>query len=255
MPRCRFESDSVHLSARLRDDINSQTAVKQDMDFSELKRKSNKSVLLYGPTMRGKTMSCARIALGLCEEGVSVKYVDTESEGSSTMVELIERGDFDRSTVDNLSYVVVEGYDEFVEEISKEQGVHDNYGLIVIDSLDHKHSFAIEKVTDAKMKSGADWNEYPAIYSTEKQVMEIISKPGTNVLCTLDPDSGSEDKPKGAQTNIKGYFSIVVALERGDEKYAGTIENWIGRDDVILTTHQTSDIVSKLTEEFLESVE
>lgn len=225
------------------------------MEFEELKRKSNKTILLHGPTMRGKTMSASNIALSLASQGVKVKYVDTESEGSSTMVELVERGKFTEDAVENIEYVVVDDYDEFVNEISKEKGVHDEYGLIVIDSLDHKHSFALKKVTDAKMKSEADWNEYPAIYSTEKQVMEIISKPGTNILATLDPDSGSDDKPKGAQTNIKGYFSIVIGLERGDDVYAGTIENWIGRDDIIMTTHETSDIVQKLTDEVYESVE
>lgn len=224
------------------------------MEFEDLKRKSNQTILLYGPTMRGKTMSCSRIALGLASEGVPVKYVDTESEGSSTMVTLVERGEFEEEDVQNIEYVVVDTYDELVNEISEDNGVHDEFGLVVIDSLDHKHSFALKKVTDAKMKSEADWNEYPAIYSTEKQIMEIISKPQTNVLATLDPDSGSEDKPKGAQTNIKGYFSIVIELQRGDEKYAGTIENWIGRDDVIMTTHETSDIVSKLVDELNETV-
>jgi SpoVK/Ycf46/Vps4 family AAA+-type ATPase len=225
------------------------------MEFEELKRQSNKTILLYGPTMRGKTMSVSNIALSLASQGVPVKYVDTESEGSSTMVELVERGKYEESAVNNIEYVVVDDYDEFVNEIDEEQGVHDEYGLIVIDSLDHKHSFALKKVTDAKMKSEADWNEYPAIYSTEKQIMEIISKPQTNILATLDPNSGSENKPKGAQTNIKGYFSIVIELERGDNMYAGTIENWIGREDILLTTHETTDIVDKLTNEIRESVE
>jgi archaellum biogenesis ATPase FlaH len=252
--RRRFKSSSIHLSAWLRDDTKPPRNRSDNMEFEELKRKSNKKILLYGQTMRGKTVSSSRIALGLASEGIKVKYVDTESEGSSTLVKLIESGEFDEEDVENIEYVVVDNYDELVSEIEEEGGTHDEFGLVVIDSLDHKHSFALKKVTDAKMKSEADWNEYPAIYSTEKQIMEIISKPKTNILATLDPDSGSEDKPKGAQTNIKGYFSIVVELQRGDEKYAGTIENWIGRDEVIMTTHETEDIVSKLVDELSESV-
>jgi hypothetical protein len=241
------------LSAYQRDDIKWIKEVKDDMEFEELKRKSNQKILFYAPTMRGKTRSVSTLALELSREGVPVKYVDTESEGSSTLVTLVEEGSYEREDVENIEYVVVDNYEELVHEISQEGGTHDEYGLIVVDTLDHKHTFALKEVTDAKTKSDADWNEYPAIYSAEKQIMEIISKPQTNFAATLDPDSGSMDKPKGAQANVLGFFSIVINLERGDDTYAGTIENWIGRTDVTGATLETEDILNKLSDVLIES--
>jgi len=225
------------------------------MKYEELKAKSNHKLLFYGPSMRGKTRTASTIALELSKEGVPVKYVDTESEGSSTMVNLIEQGDYSEDDVENLDYCIVDSYEGLTSEISEEGGAQDKYGLIVIDTLDHKHTFALKEVTDKKVKSDADWNEYPAIYSAEKQIMEIISKPDTNFLCTFDPESGGSDKPKGAQGNILGFFSVVVRLEKGDEEYAGTIENWIGRSDVVDTTHRTEDIIDKMADMLSERTE
>ena len=218
------------------------------MDFEELKRQANHKVLFYGRSRSGKTRAVTTIALEAAHAGLKVKYVDTESDGSMSLVNLIERGDYKREAVRNIEYIVVDNYDELVSNISKDSGSQDKFDLIIVDTLDHKHTFALRKVTDAKVKSDADWNEYPMIYSTEKQIMEIISKPDTNFVATLDPESGSMDKPKGAQANILGFFSVVVRLQKDSDTYAGTIENWIGRDDVIGATKKTDDVVGAITE-------
>lgn len=221
------------------------------MDIDELRKKSHSKVLLYGPSMRGKTMAASRVALLVAEAGGKVKYVDTESEGSTTLIKLVDESRYSEEAVENIEYVVVGDYQELEDEIGEENGNHDRYDLIIVDPLDHKHTFAIKAVTDAKMKSEADWNQYPAIYSAEKQLMEIISKPSTNFLCTLDPDSGSMDKPKGAQTNIKGFFSVVGLLKKGEETYSTRIKNWVGRPDLIDAEVETNMVCEKIAQEVL----
>lgn len=195
------------------------------MDFEELKKKSRTKVLFRGRSGNGKTKTSCEIVLDVLEKGGDVKYIDTESEGSSTLVNLIEERGIDHSITENLEYKQVNSYEEFTEEIEDQEP----WDLVVIDTLDHKHSFALKGVTDAKMESDADWNEYAQIYSAEKEIMEKLGKPDTNIIATLDPDSGKMDKPKGAQTNVHGYFSIVVDLNKSGDEWTNKIANWVGK--------------------------
>lgn len=218
------------------------------MEYQELKQQSNEKILLRGKSGRGKTRGSSIIALEVSDGGADVLYLDTEAEGSNTMVRLIEQGEYDEDAVRNLTYVPVSSYEQLMEHIDLEnQG---NYDLLIVDTLDHKHSFALKKVTDSDLASDADWNQYPTIYSYEKQIMEKLSKPRCNILCTLDPDSGKIDKPKGAQTNIHGYFSIVLDLNKQDDGWGNRVRNFIGRSDVI--GNQISSWEQSLSDEILE---
>lgn len=225
------------------------------MDFQELKAVSNTRALLRAKSGRGKTINCARIALAVGSAGGKVLYVDTESAGSTSIVAEVENpdNDFSEEDTENLEYVRVDDYDSLMNAMGKEAGNHDKFDLIIVDTLDHKHTFAIKKVADAQDDASADWNEYPRIYSSEKQIMEQVSKSETNFLCTLDPESGSFDKPKGAQANIHGYFDIVVELTREGDEWGNVIRNWIGKGSVIGKQHP--DITSRLAEEFIDRIE
>jgi len=200
------------------------------MEFDDLKRQSNLKVLLEGQSGTGKTINAAKIALGVLDNGGSVLYTDTEAEGSETIVNLIEDSDYDESVVSNLDYERVGSYDEMVAIFEKAG----QYDLLVIDTLDHKHTFVLKAVTDAKRDGDADWNEYATIYSEEKEFMGEIGSPKTNIVATLDPDSGKDGKPKGAQTNVRGYFSAVIQTKKtGDSDWDHKILNWVGKSDWI----------------------
>jgi len=228
---------------------------KSNMDFQELKKQSVKKVLLRGKSGRGKTRGAVVVALEVAEAGGKVLYVDTEAEGSTTMVKVIEDSDteYTQDTVDNIEYIRADSYSELMAAIHKTDGKQKDFDLIVVDTLDHKHSYVLKHVTDAKRESGADWQEYASIYAEEKEIMEQIGKPRTNFLATVDPDSGSMDKPKGAQTNVHGYFSIVVDMKKDGDDWTHKIRNWVNRDDLI--NKKVPDLTEALTAEFTETIE
>lgn len=196
------------------------------MEFEELKRQSNLKVLLEGKSGRGKTNTACKVVVRLLQEGKSVLYVDTEAEGSETLVRIIEENGYDKGIVEHLDYRRVENYDGYMEAVGKSS----SYDLLVIDTLDHKHSYVLKAVTEAKRDADASWNEYAQIYSEEKEMMGEIGSPDTNILATLDPESGSRDKPKGAQTNIRGYFTAVIEMrKKGEGEWGHKIINWVGK--------------------------
>lgn len=221
------------------------------MKFEELKKYSHIKILIRGKSGRGKTRTACHIALAVANEGKDVLYVDTEAEGATNMVALIEANEFPKEATKTLEYEQVSGYDEFFSYISHE--TQKDYDLVVIDTLDHKHSFVLKAVTDAKLEADADWNQYPRIYSKEKDVMETIGQPETNIVATLDPDSGSNQKPKGAQTNIHGYFSAVIDLTKNGDKFDNIIRNFVGKGDKI--GKSAKNLEPKLAEEVLERTE
>jgi hypothetical protein len=218
------------------------------MEYEELLEQSNLKVLLHGKSARGKTYDAARVGLEVSGEGHSVLYLDTESEGVTTMVNLIESGDYEESDVENIEYNQVEDLGDLMDYL--EPTTMENYDLVVIDTLDHKHTYALKAVTDAKRSQDADWQEYAAIYAQEKEVMERIGDPNCHILCTLDPESGKGDKAKGVQTNINGYFSIVIKKKKTVDGWAGEIENWVGRSD--LMGSQTDNPYKGVTDAILE---
>lgn len=199
------------------------------MEFQELKRKSHAKVLLRGKSSRGKTYNACLIVIKLLEKGADILYIDTESEGSTTIVHFIEDGEYPKDIVENLDYIQVDDYGSFMDALESQS----DYDLVVVDTLDTKHSYVLKHVTDAKTKAGADWNEYPKIYSEEKELMDKIGKPTTNILATLDPDSGKMDKPKGAQTNVHGFFNTVIDLKKTGDDWTNKVINFVGRSDLI----------------------
>ena len=205
------------------------------MEFDELKERSKNKFLLRGASGSGKTYQAVRAALELSINDYNVAYVDTESEGSSTMVNLILSDDteYEKEYVRNIEYYNVSGYEGLLEWCDHEDGLHERFDVVIIDTLDHKHTYALSRVTDDKKDTGADWNEYSMIYAAEKHMMEKLGKPEVDVIATLDPNSGKSDKPKGAQTNIEGYFSVVMDLDKDDNGWSYVIENYVGRSDLI----------------------
>lgn len=204
------------------------------MEIQELRQQSNLKVLFEGPSGYGKTYSACKVCLKLLGEGLDVLYLDTESEGSETMLNIIDEEGYDDSIVDGFDYIRASDYTQMTEGITKGS----EYDLLVVDTLDHKHSYVLKAVADAKRDSDADWNQYPQIYSEEKELMNTLGDPETNVIATLDPDSGKRDKPKGAQTNVEGYFSAVVELRKqGEGEWGHKILNWVGKSDWIGKAH------------------
>jgi len=222
------------------------------MELQELKQQSNIKVLLRGKSGRGKTYRVCEVALNVLDDGGKVLYLDTEAEGSTTMVSLVEDPDtdFDEDTVEGLEYRQVDSYDEMMGLLDNDSGVQDQFDLVVLDTLDHKHSYVLKHVTDAKRDSDPDWNEYAAIYSEEKEFMEQIGKPEANIIATIDPDSGSANKPKGAQTNVHGYFTAVIDLTKESDGWSHKIRNWVNKGDAIGAKHP--DLTAKLTEEVVD---
>lgn len=219
------------------------------MDIKELRQKSNTKVLLRGKSGRGKTKTCCDIVIELLNDGMDVLYVDTESEGANTLVNKIDSDGLDEDIVSNLEYIQISSYQELEDVLGKQS----SYDLMVIDTLDHKHTMALKGVTDAKRKSDADWNQYPQIYSAEKEIMDKIGNPKTNIIATLDPDSGKIDKPKGTQTNIHGYFGIVIDLQKSGDEWTNKIVNWVGRSDIIGAS--ADNLVEAISAEIKERVE
>jgi len=217
------------------------------MQFEELKKQSNLKVIFEAKSGYGKTYTTAKVVLKLLDEGKEVLYIDTEAEGSETLINLIEDGDWSESVVEGLDYFRAENYSTLVEAISRGS----DYDLMVVDTLDHKHSYVLKAVAGAKRDSDADWNEYPQIYSEEKELMAMLGDPDTNIIATLDPDSGKRDKPKGAQTNIRGYFSAVIELRKqGDGEWGHKIINWVGKSDWI--GKAVPDLPEVVAEEILD---
>jgi len=216
------------------------------MEMEDLIKQSNLKVLFEGPSASGKTYKTCQIVVEVLDRGGEVMYCDTEAEGAETIVQIVKDGDYEDDVIEKLDYRRVDDYDE-LEGAFEDSG---DYDLLVIDTLDHKHTYVLKAVTDAKRSGGADWSEYATIYSYEKEVMERIGKPETNVICTLDPESGSDDKPKGAQTNVEGYFSVVIDLSRGAEEWQHKIRNWIGESDWVNKKHPelVEDISSRIIE-------
>ena len=218
------------------------------MDIEELRQKSNLKVLLRGKSGRGKTRQSSLVALEVLDEGMDVLYIDTESEGSTTILGLIEEMGYDESVVDGLEYIQAESYEDMKSSLNRAG----EYDLIVFDTLDHKHSYVLKAVTDAKSSTEADWNEYPQIYSKEKEFMDDLRKIDTNLLATLDPESGKSSKPKGAQTNVQGYFSVVVDLYRDGTNWSHKIENWIGRSEIIGKQLGNVELYEAISDETIE---
>jgi len=218
------------------------------MELEELKKKSSAKVLLRGESGSGKTLNACKVALAVLDKGYNVRYIDMESEGSDTLVKLVETGGYDEDVVSGLEYVEVDSYDEFMSGMTTLGDVD----LLVIDPMDHKHTYVLREVADAKTKSDADWNEYPQIYDQEKKIMSAISDMNTNVVCTLDPDSGKDSKPKGAQTNIHGYYGVVVDLYRQGDDWAHKVDNWIGRGDLIGGEINNVEVHQAITKEVLD---
>jgi len=216
------------------------------MDIQELKEESFLKVLLIGESGTGKTYNSSKVALAVLEAGGSVLYVDTESEGSTTLLEVIDAEGYDEEVVDKLDYMMVHNLEQWYGAFDKSG----DYDLMVIDTLDHKHSYVIKAVTDAKIESGADWNEYAQIYSKEKELMEKIGKPDTNILATIDPQSGKSGKPKGAQTNVAGYFTAVVQLVKEGDGWSNKIINWVGHSDRI--GKKAGDVPGNIASSFME---
>jgi len=221
------------------------------MKLEELKQMSNIKVLFRAKSGRGKTLHACRVALKVSDNGGRVLYVDTEAEGSTTMVNLIEGGEFDEGALEAMEYEQVNSYEELMGLLDKD--VQDEYDLIVVDTLDHKHTFTLRHVTDEQNAADVDWNEYPRIYNAEKQVMEAIGKPRANIISTIDPESGKMDKPKGTQTNVHGYFGTVVDLRKAEDGWSHTIRNWVGKRKAI--GNKVSNLDEVLAEEILERVE
>lgn len=203
------------------------------MEFDNLLQENNLKVLLYGKSARGKTRDACVISLTLSAAGYDVLYLDTEAEGSVTMVNLIENGEFEEDDVSNITYERVGDYSDLMDYL--DPSVQEKYCLIVVDTMDHKHTYALSEVSAAKMKADVEWNEYAQIYAAEKDMMEMIGDPYCNILCTMDPESGKRDKAKGVQTNIHGYFSVVIEKIKTADGWGGKIENWVGRSELIDT--------------------
>lgn len=202
------------------------------MEFEELLELSTVKVLNRGQSARGKTRNSAWIALKVSSIGGDVLYLDTESAGSTHMVNHVRDGQFEEDDVDNIQYVKTEGYDDIMGYLDED--TQRQKDLIVVDTLDHKHTYSIRRVADDDRAADPDWNQYPEIYGLEKAFMERINVAHTNFVCTLDPESGSMDKPKGCQTNVHGYFNVVLDLKRrGDNDYVAKVANWINKDDWI----------------------
>lgn len=217
------------------------------MELSELKEKSYTKTLLKGESGRGKTYTATEIAMKVSEMGGDVLYLDTESEGTTTMLNLIEAGKYDEDGIENIDYERIDTYNDFKQYLENDTS---EYDLVIIDTLDHKHSFVIKAVTDAKRKADADWNEYATIYSEEKEVMESIAKPDCHILATIDPESGKSDKPKGAQTNVDGYFSIVVEMKKSSDGWKNVVRNYVGESQKI--GKSPNNLAEHLSEKIME---
>lgn len=216
------------------------------MDLQDLKNKSKVKALFWAKSGRGKTYQLSKLALKASRKGLNVLYLDTESEGSTTMVELIENGDFDEEDLDNVKYKKISTFKELREYTDPDEGHQRNVDILIIDTLDHKHTYTIKEVTEDKQEPEADWNEYPAIYSKEKQIMENLGDPNCHVAAAIDPDSGKASKPKGAQTNVRGYFTIVAKLTKDGSEWSNKILNFVGGSDYIgaqIADKEINDVV------------
>ncbi len=220
------------------------------MDIEELRERSNRKVLLRGKSGRGKTRQSSLVALEVLDEGGEVLFIDTESEGATTILGLIDEMDYSEDLVDNLEYERVESYEDMKSSLNNAS----DFDVVVFDTLDHKHSYVLKAVTDAKTKAEADWNEYPQIYSKEKEFMDDLRKMNTNLVATIDPESGKSNKPKGTQVNIQGYFTIVVDLYRDGSDWSHKVENWIGRSELIGKQIGNTDLHSALASEIVKTI-
>lgn len=218
------------------------------MELQELKSQSVAKGLLRAKSGRGKTLTCVKVSFEMSKAGFKVLYVDTEAEGATTMTNLIESGEYSEGVLENIEYERVSSLEELYSVT--ERSVQRKYDLIIIDTLDHKSTFSKQEVKDDDRAADPDWNQYAEVYAHETNVMERVNKPVTNVLATLDPDSGSMKKDKGVQTNIHGYFSIVVSLNKSGDEYTNKVVNWVGKDDY--TGKSIANLHEGLAKEFME---
>lgn len=225
------------------------------MEFEEIKQQSNLKVLFRGKSGRGKTYLSCKIVLALSKEGVNVKYVDTEAEGSTTIVQIVEdpETEFTEGDVENIEYVQASGFDTLREEISHSE--QKKYDVLVLDTLDHKNAYALRKLVsedeekdEDRAQSEADWNQWLATYDLERVLMETINKPKCNIIATLDPESGKMDKPKGAQTNCHGYFTVVVDLTKSGDGWGNKVRNWVGNPKGVIG-HSANNITEAIVKE------
>lgn len=197
------------------------------MDIDDLRSKSHIKILFRGFSGTGKTLNSCIVALEVAKEGGRVKYIDTEDEGSETIVDMVDSGWYDSDLEGEIEYTRVTGAKEFFDEFPEEDQC--DWDLVVVDTLDHKHTYALRVVTDERKKSDVNWNQFPAIYDAEKSFMQAVGQPDTHIVASIDPESGKSDKPKGTQVNVDGYFDIVVRLQRGDNvDWEGVVENFVG---------------------------
>lgn len=201
------------------------------MKLNEIKSQANKKVLLRGESGRGKTQTSVKVAITVSAAGHDVLYVDTETEGAETIATMVEAGEHTEDEIENIDYQQATNYDEFMDLIVEEN--HKDYDLMIVDTLDHKSTYAQMEEADAQKASDVEWSEWFGVYETEKDIMETLNKPRTNIIATLDPQSGSMDKEKGVQTNIHGYFNVVVELKKHGDEYTNRVRNFVGRGDVI----------------------
>lgn len=212
--------------------------------LNDLRQQSTYKVLFRGESGTGKTMKSCRITIECLKRGLSVKFVDTEAEGSTTLVNLVEENSVDEDVLENLTYVQVSNYNELAEHISEE--VQRKFDLLVLDTLDHKNTFAERAVTQSDLAENPDWNQYPEIYARERAVMETLSNAECSVVSTIDPESGKGNKKKGIQTNVNGFFTAVIILYRDGQEFTHKIENYVGRSDLI--GKMDSELVDKLAQ-------
>lgn len=218
-----------------------------DMDLEELRGKSFIKELVRGKSGRGKTYAISRAAIDLSKEGLDVMYADTESEGAMTLLKLVETGGYKEGDIRNIHYEQTWSYEDVMGVLSTSN--QKRYDVIVLDTLDHKHTYAINSYVEeaSDTRSDVDWSEWTAIHDLEKQMMEKISKPKTNIIATIDPDSGKMEKPKGVQTNVHGYFNLVVdMMKNGDDDWSHIVRNYVcGERYIGKTTPNVVDLLKK----------
>jgi len=201
------------------------------MELDELKQKSNLKVLLRGKSGYGKTYNECKVALRVSGDGCDVLYIDTEAGAPNTMIRMVEDGEFDEDDLENIEHEQCESYDDLISLV--ERDTQREYDLVVVDTLDDKHTWAMEEVVGKMATGGDDFGIYPQIYDREKKIMESIRRPRTNVLASIDPDSGKMDKPKDCQVNVHGRFTVVVDLSKDGNSYGNVVRNWVANGSAV----------------------
>ena len=120
-------------------------------------------------------------------------------------------------------------------------------GVVLIDTLNHKHVFARHYIKDKIVDIGyilvddkkipiedpdgwtLDWKHYNQVYELETSFMEKLMHSGSHVLATLDMSMGKANKNKGEQNAVEGYFSMVVSTYAEGAGYRGVVKKNRGR--------------------------